>query len=139
MGFVAAAIGIISLIQGQKAAKDAKQAGKQQGRIDQRVTQEKVFQSKLEERILAGETRSAAAGAGVTANVGSPLTILAEQARTFARDRAFISEVGAEQANLSRQRGRNVGTQARFSGYAGALSAFGQAGTAFAAGKGFGF
>ncbi len=136
MGFISAAIGIIGLIGANKAAKDAKRAAKAEAAIDQRVTQEKVRNLDIQERVMRGQTIAAAAGSGVKANVGSPLTILAEQAKTFAREKAFTQEVGAERSRLGIQRGRMVGQQARFQGYAQAAGAFGNAATSF---KKFGF
>ncbi len=130
MGFISAAMGIIALVGASSVAKDAKSAAKEQAATDFRVTQEKIYQSKLEERVMAGGTRAAAAGSGVKADTGSPLTILAEQARTFARDRQFVSDVGAENAKLTLQRGQNVADAARYSGAASALSAFGRSATA---------
>jgi len=137
MGFVSAAMGVISLIGANKEAKAAKAAAKGQAALEQRITQEKVYNIEQEERQLAGTTRAAAAGSGVKADRGSPLTILAEQARTFGREAAFTKEVGAEKAGLAIQRGENAASAARYRGAAGALSAFGQAATATAQNKSF--
>jgi len=137
MGFVAAAIGIIGLLGANKAAKDAKRAAKGEAALDLRATQEKIFLNKQEERILAGTTRAAAAGSNVKADIGSPLTILAEQARTFARERKFISEVGAERSKLAIQRGKNVASQVRFAAAGSALQAFGSSASATVKNKGF--
>ena len=132
MGFISAAMGIVSLIGGAKAKSDAEAAGRSQARMENRITDEKLYNLGQEERQLAGTTRATAAGSGVKADTGSPLTILAEQARTFARERRFTSEVGAEKASLAKQRGQMAGQQAMYSGISGALSAFGQAGTSTA-------
>ncbi len=127
MGFLNSVIGALSLFGGFSAAKDAKQAAKGEAALNTRITQEKNLINKQEERILAGTTRAVAAGSGVKANVGSPLTILAEQARTFSRERQFTSEVGAENSRLAIQRGRNVADQVRFSAAGSALQSFGSA------------
>jgi len=116
--------GALSILCGIKAGKAAKRQGKQGAAAELRVTQEKIRNLGFEERALAGSTRAAAAGGGVKANVGSPLTILAEQARAFAREKQFVTEVGATKAAASVQRGRNVASQARYGGFERGLSSF---------------
>jgi len=139
MGFVSAAMGVMSLIGANKEAKAAKAAAKSEAALNTRVTQEKVFNLGQEERTLAGQTRATAAGSGVKSDVGSPLDILAEQARTFAREKQFTQEVGSEKSGLAIQRGKNAASSARWSGAGSALQAFGQSGTATAANGFFGF
>ena len=125
-------MGLVSIFGANKEASAAKAAAKGQAALEQRVTQEKVYNLEQEERQLAGTTRAAAAGSGVKADRGSPLTILAEQARTFGREKAFTKEVGAEKAGLAIQRGQNVASAARYRGAANALSAFAQSAAATA-------
>ena len=127
MGAISAAMGLVSLFGASKGAKAAKKAGKAEAALGQRVTAEKIHMLKQEERTLAGDTRNIAAGSNVKADTGSPLTVLAEQAKRFARERKFVSEVGAEKSNIARQHGRNVAEQTMYSGVQSALGAFGQA------------
>jgi len=116
-------LGIASdLIGGRKAEKAADKEGEAAAKIDERVTAEKLFSLDIEERTLAGETRARAAGSGVKVDQGSPLTILAEQAATFARERGFISEVGAEKASLTRRHASNIGDRYRYAGYGSAIN-----------------
>ena len=139
MGFLDVAMGVLDIIGASKEAKAAKAAAKGQAAADLRVTQERVFQSEQEERQLAGTTRAVAAGAGVKADVGSPLTILAEQAKTFARERKFMKETGQDIAGLTIQRGKNIASAAMFRGIQSAVGRFSQAAstTKKAGGSGF--
>ena len=128
MGFINAGLGLLSLYQGMMGRSAANDAARAQAGTEKRMTEEKLFQNEQEERQLAGTTRAAAAGSGVTANVGSPLTMLAEQAKTFARERSFISEVGASRADQTLQRGRNTGNAAMWGGITSAIGSFAAAG-----------
>ena len=125
MGISAAlqAFGIgVNLFGGAKAGKAAEKAAAAESAMDLRVTQEKIYQLGQEERALAGQTRARTVGSGVKADKGSPLTILAEQARSFAREKMFTSQVGAEKAQLAKTRGNMVAQQARYQSYGQALS-----------------
>ena len=139
MGFISAAMGVMKLVGAGQEAKAAKAAAKGQAAADLRVTQERVFQSKQEERQLAGQTRAIAAGAGVKADVGSPLTILAEQAKTFARERKFMKETGQEKAGLTIQRGKMQAESSMFRGITSAMGSFAQAAQTTKAAGGSGF
>ena len=117
-GIISIIGGISSILGGSKASKAAKKQGKLEAAAERRVTAEKIFQLNKEERRLAGTTRAVAVGSGVKANIGSPLTILAEQARAFGRERALVAEVGATKAQSAIAGARNVGRQARYQGFA---------------------
>ena len=117
-GIISIIGGISSILGGSKASKAAKKQGKLEAAAERRVTAEKIFQLNKEERRLAGTTRAVAVGSGVKANIGSPLTILAEQARAFGRERALVAEVGATKAQSALAGARNVGRQARYQGFA---------------------
>ena len=122
IGIISGVIGILSggasIAGGISAGKAAKKQGKLEAAAERRVTAEKIFQLNKDERRLAGTTRAVAAGSGVKANIGSPLTILAEQARAFGRERALVAEVGATKAQSALAGARNVGRQARYQGFA---------------------
>lgn len=137
MGFVAAAMGVVSLIQAHKAGSAADRSAKKEAALNDKVTKEKIALIGQDKRRLAGETRAAAAGSGVNAGRGSVLQILAEQARTFDRESAFTTEVGAEKSGLIKQRGRNVASAAKYQGFSSALASFGQAAQATAQNKSF--
>ena len=114
---IASILGVgTSILGGFKGASKAKEAARAESAMDLRVTQEKLYNLKQEERQVAGQTRATAAGSGVKADTGSPLSILAEQARTFARERMITSQVGAEKAELSKVRGDNAASQMRYQG-----------------------
>lgn len=135
IGFIQAAMGALSLYGAFKGADAAEDAAKAQAGTEMRTTKEKLFQSKAEERQLAGTTRARAAGSGVKADVGSPLTILAEQAKTYARDRQFISDVGASQASATLQRGKDMASSLRLGGITSALGSFGGSAKSIASAK----
>ena len=116
---VFAVVGAVSSIKGGMDAKsDAKKAAAGQASADLKVTQEKIYNLGQEERQLAGQTLARTAGSGVKVDKGSPLTILAEQAKTFAREKMITSQVGAEKADLTKKRGQMVGSQAAYQGFA---------------------
>lgn len=134
---VIAGIGAItSIIGGNKAARAAKQAAQREAQLEGLVTIEKMRQLHIQERIQRGETIAQVAGSGVKASEGSPLTLLAEQAREFAMQRQITHSVGASKATAALQGGSLVANQAKFGSYSNAanqfanmFSLFGQAGT----------
>ena len=119
-GAVTAAVGVVSSFLGAKKAESAaKKAAREEARLEGLVTTEKIRQLKVEERRMAGETRAGFAGpGGVRVDVGSPIAVLAEQAREFQRERGIVSQVGASKAAVALQRGQNIADQARFGGFA---------------------
>ena len=139
MEYVAAAMavaGLASSIFGAKSAKkQANSAAGKEAALDLKVTQEKLYNIGQEELQLAGSTRAAAAGSNVKADTGSPLSILAEQARTFAREKMITSQVGAQKAQLTQQRGKMIGQQAMYQGMGQAASYGSQAFSLFASAK----
>lgn len=132
MEWAAAAMAVIStfssLYGGSAASKAAKKAGKEEARLESVVTQAKITDLFKEEEVLRGQTVAATAGAGVKVDRGSPLTILAEQAREFARERMTVAKAGATRATAAQTRGRNVGRAATYQGVSQAASS---AATAF--------
>ena len=126
-GVMAILSGAASMIGGIEARKEAKKAGKEEARLESLVTQAKVVDLEKEEEVLRGQTIAAAAGAGIKTDVGSPLTILAETARVFAREKRTIQQVGATRATAATTRGRMVGRQATYQGIGQAASSVGTA------------
>jgi hypothetical protein len=118
---------ISSFLGSKKAAKAAKKQSKEEARISARQTTERVRNLGIEERTLYGETVAGYAGGGVQSSIpglgvtqptsGSPSTVLAEQARTFQRERAFTEEVGASNAMQIIQGGRATADQFKYQGY----------------------
>jgi hypothetical protein len=105
------------LVGGKKAGKAAKRESRIQAQQERELTQEKLLNLKIEERTLAGDTRARAAGSHVKVGQGSPLDVLAEQAKTFARESNITARVGATNAAVIRQRGKNVADQAKYGSY----------------------
>ena len=121
MAALAVAQGVMSLLQGAadiiggiEARKAAKKAGKEEAALESLVTQAKVVDLEKEEEVLRGQTIAAAAGAGVKTDVGSPLTILAETASEFARQKRTIQQAGATRAAAATTRAGMVGKRATY-------------------------
>ena len=127
-GIMAGIGALTSILGGVSGSKAAKKAGKEEARLETIVSQAKIEDLRKEEAALRGQTIAGAAGAGVKAGVGSPLTIIAEQMREFARERRTVAQVGATRAAQAVTRGRMVGRQAT---YAGLSTAASQASSAF--------
>jgi hypothetical protein len=128
-----AAVGLItSFIGSKKAAKSAKEEAKEQARLEGLVTGEKIRTLGIDERTLYGETVAGYAGGGVqgmqpnlgASNVtaGSPMSVLAEQKKSFAAEKDIIGKVGASKAAAALTRGKNVADAYRWSGYANVAS-----------------
>lgn len=126
-GVMALLSGAADVIGGIEARKEAKKAGKEEARLESLVTQAKVIDLEKEEEVLRGQTIAAAAGAGIKTDVGSPLTILAETAREFAREKRTIQQVGATRAAAATTRGRMAGRQATYQGIGRGVSSLGTA------------
>ena len=114
MGFVSSFLSIWGGIKGKEEAE--KFAGIESA-LELKLTGAKIDDLKQDERVLAGQTRARAAGSGVKADTGSPLTILAEQARNFAKDRMITAQVGATKASNTVLRGKMVGRQSLYQGW----------------------
>ena len=114
MEFIAATL---SILGGIKAKKEANEMAGIQAKQELELTQAKIEDLKLEERVMAGQTKAGAAGSGVKVDKGSPLEILAEQARNFQKERQTVARVGATNASVITKRGQMVGRQALYQGW----------------------
>jgi hypothetical protein len=113
-----AAAGLISDFLGsKKSSSAAKKAADKQAADERLVTAEKIRQLNKQERTMAGDTRARAAGSRVKVDQGSPLEILAEQAREFTHERNINKKVGASKAASALQRGRDVGNAVKYQSY----------------------
>ena len=133
-GIMAGIGALTSILGGVSASKKTKPAAKEEARLETLVTQAKILDLKRDEELLRGQTIAGAAGAGVKADVGSPLTIIAEQAREFERERRTVSQVGTTRASQAISRGRMVGRQAVYGGISSAASQASDAFSIFAKG-----
>jgi hypothetical protein len=134
--YAAAAIGAVGLISSfigsKKASKAAKDAAKEEARLEGLVTGEKIRTLGIDERTLYGQTVAGYSGGGVqgiqpnlgASNVtaGSPMSVLAEQKKSFAAEKDITSKVGASKAQAALTRGKNVADAYRWSGYANVAS-----------------
>jgi hypothetical protein len=116
-----------TLMGGKKAKKGAKEAAKTQAQQEIELTLAKIEDLKLEERNLRGQTIASAAGSGVKVGSGSPLQVLAEQARNFQRERQTVAKVGATNASVITKRGKLVGQQAAYQSYGAVAKGLGDA------------
>lgn len=135
---IAAGIGVASLITNyigsRKASKAAKKQGAEEARIEGLITDEKLRQLDIEERAQYGQTLGQYAGSGVLGTfqgtdgnagqpmMGSPKTILDEQAREFGRERDITREVGASNVAQTLMGAKALSDQYRYSGYANVAS-----------------
>jgi hypothetical protein len=118
VGIGIAAAGLISsFIGAKKSASAAKSASKKEARAEHAVTSERIRQLNVEERVLAGDTIAATAASGVKVGQGSPLEILAEQAREFHQEKLVTRQVGATKAAAALQSGRDVGNAVKYQSY----------------------
>ncbi|RKX23484.1 MAG: hypothetical protein DRP45_10435 [Candidatus Zixiibacteriota bacterium] len=136
MNFFAALSGMFQLIGGRKAKGAADRESQMIAGQERYITGAKLQDSRIQQRVMRGQTIAGAAGSGVKTGTGSPLEILAEQAKQFARERDVIQSTGEAKARYAIERGRNVGQAALYQSYAGAAGSFGQA---FSGGGGGGF
>lgn len=136
MEYVAAAMALISagssIFGGLSAKNKAKQASEVQAKQELELTLAKTVDLKAEERALKGQTIAGAAGSGVKVGAGSPLEVLAEQARNFQRERQTVAKVGATNASVLTKRGNMVGQQAAYQGFSQGASQMANAFTIFA-------
>ena len=120
MQWVAAAMAVISavgsIVGGIKGGKSAGAAGRAEARAEGDITSAKLEDLFAEERNMRGQTLAGAAGANVKVDKGSPVEILAEQARTFERERQITAKVGASRASITKQRGEMLGKQIAYQG-----------------------
>jgi hypothetical protein len=122
---VVSAIG--GFLGGSKASKAAKRAAAEAARQEGVVTQERVRQIAQEERTLAGQTVARTAGSGSVVTQGSPLQILAEQKREFAKEGLVVRLAGASRASAALASGRSVAAQASAQGLSALFAGIGQA------------
>jgi hypothetical protein len=123
---------ITSFIGSRKAAKAAKKEAKEEARLEGLVTGEKIRTLGIDERTLYGETVAGYAGGGVqgmqpnlgatNVTTGSPMSVLAEQKKSFAAEKDIIGKVGASKASAALTRGKNLADKYRWSGYANVAS-----------------
>ena len=131
-GVLAGAAAITSFLGAKKAAKSAKQQAALEAEQQEKLTAERIRRLGVDERVMKGQTLAGYAGGGVQAKApgmnsdqtqfGSPLVVLAEQAREFQRERDITEETGALQVAQTLERGQGVATQYKYQGYSNAAS-----------------
>ena len=109
---------------GKKAAKAAERQADAQAAVEEKLTAERVRQLDIDERVQYGETLAGYAGGGVLAQTpgldpakfrtgqqGSPLVVLQEAAREFAKEREVTQDVGAANIAQIQLGGKATGTR----------------------------
>ena len=131
------AVGLISSFLGsKKASKAAKKQAEIEAKQEGLLTDERLRQLGIAERVLYGETVAGAAGSGVLSSFGSirdvPLTpigsvgaVLEEQSKEFAFERKIVKEVGATKVQAGLAAGSATATAYKYKGYSDAFSGIG--------------
>jgi hypothetical protein len=125
---------------GKKAAKAAERQADAQAAVEEKLTAERVRQLDIDERVQYGETLAGYAGGGVlgqtpgldpakfrTGMQGSPLVVLQEAAREFAKEREVTQDVGAANIAQIQLGGKATATRYKWQGYAGAADSLSKA------------
>lgn len=124
---------VAGFLGSQKASSAAKNQAQLEAEQEKKLTTEKLRQLGIEERAVYGQTLAQYAGSGVLANApslsgqpkpnaGSPLVVLAEQAKEFGFQRKITQEVGATKVNQALSGGKATADYYRYSGYANVAS-----------------
>lgn len=134
---IAAAVGVAGLVAqyvgSKKAGKAAKEQSEEEARLEGLVTQEKMRQLGIDERVMYGQTMAGYASGGVQSfaptlggeprvQAGSPSQIISEQQKEFAAERQITQDVGASKVKQSLDRGTALKNQYKWSGYANVAS-----------------
>lgn len=119
----------------KKAEKGAKAQANAQAEVEKKLTAERVRQLDIDERVQYGETLAGYAGGGVLAQTpgldpakfrsgqqGSPLVVLQEAAREFAKEREVTQDVGAANIEQIQLGGKATADRYKWQGYAGAAN-----------------
>jgi hypothetical protein len=129
MSWVAVGVTAVSVVSGfvgaKKAGKAAKAQAKEEARITELTTDERIRQLGKEERSLYGVTLANYTGGGVLTSFGTtsqeanPLmesakSVTAEQASEFEYERQITQEVGASNVQQALAGGRDVASQYKF-------------------------
>ena len=133
-GWVSAAISAVSAVTSflgaKKAEKSAERQAEEEKRLEGISTQERIRKLGVQERTQYGETLAGYASGGVqarsagldpgkfrSAQSGSPMQVIQEAAREFARERKFTEEVGATKASQISLAGKAQADAYRYQGY----------------------
>ena len=128
MAWVAVGITAVSVVAGfvgaKQAGKAAKKQAKEEARITELTTAERVRQIDKEERSLRGETIAGYASGGVLSSfgttgaetplLGSARSVTDEQASEFEFERQITQEVGASNVQQALAGGRDIARQYKF-------------------------
>lgn len=125
---VVAASAVISYVGSKKAASAARDQSREEARLEKIVTDERLRQIDVKERVMFGETLAAYAGSGVLGmmpslkqeNVmsGSPQKVIQEQKKELQFERDVTSEAGASRVQQALMGGKATSDMYRYSGYA---------------------
>jgi hypothetical protein len=94
-----------------KAKKAARRKAEEEAAAEGEVTAERVRQIDVEEKALRGETIAKTAASGIKTTSGTTISLLAEQAYEFEKERAITEKVGASKATSALARGNSLAAQ----------------------------
>lgn len=127
---ITAVSAVVGYVGAKKAEKAAKEQTAAQAEAEQKLTTERLRQLDIEERVQYGETIAGYAGGGVLAQApgldpakfrtgqqGSPLVVLQEAAREFAKEREVTQDVGASNLAQIQLQGKATANAYRYQGY----------------------
>ena len=106
----------------QDAGDAAKDASKEEARLEGLVTDARIEQIEREEMMMAEATTAAVAGSGVKVGGGSELAVLADQASEFRKEQRITKEVGATRSRAALAGGAATAQQYKYQGYSQAAS-----------------
>ena len=123
---------VISYTGSKKAAGSAKDAAKEEARVNKLTTAEAIRRLEIDERTLYGETLAGYAGGGVlsmqqtlansSVMSGSPSTVIGEQSKEFAAEQKITQSVGASNVQQALTRGKATADAYKWQGYSNAAA-----------------
>lgn len=108
--FVAAGSTALSALSGFSAARSSKRQGEANARIEEMKTAEESRRLQREQMDIEAMSRATVAASGTTGE-GSQALVLKDMKEEHARELKWLRTVGASNANLARQEGRNTSRQ----------------------------
>lgn len=102
---MAAAAGVVDLGMSLFGASEAKKAGREAARAEERATRESVRRIDRAREIQTSNVRAQAGASGVSVSSQSVLEVLDDLATEYERERTFTRSVGASRARTARNQG----------------------------------
>lgn len=123
--------GVMGMRSGKKGEKAAKEAARENARLQRMETQEELRRMDRTEAFRQGEARALAGARGIRADTGSTRRVLDESAAEYTRQREWVAETGAQRANIAAKGGEGVGRAQQQQGASQIVSGILQGGNAW--------